>query len=395
MKAAEGSESAEPMKKRTVAYILHGLGANGIDTFIYNVVKNIDRTKFEPTLVLAVDSDNTQFYEPQLVSMGIRIIKLCDLDGVRKKLAYFKALYRLFRQSRFDLVHANMDMLNGIILLLARRAGIRRRISHSHVTGSQYTGTGGKKFVSLVYHRTMRALIRLCATDRIGCSREANFYLYRNAPAQVVNNGILLERFQNLEIDTTAYRAENGMQAKYQLVTVGRIERVKNPIFLLGVVRELAGMRDDFCLNWVGTGSMFEEIRREIAACQLESYVHLLGNRSDIPEILSCCDLFLLPSLAEGLGIVLVEAQASRVLCIASTGVPEAVDCGLCRFLPVDGEPKVWADEIHSCLESGFDAAADPQKLDAFSIHRTVKSLQDLYMGESRNGKDLGDRTGL
>lgn len=114
------------MKK--IVFLTHGLSANGIETFLVNILRKINKSRFDVSVIIAIDKGVFSIHEQELVDMGIHILHAGDLDGIAKKLQYIKNLRRYLREGKYDAVHTNMDLLNGIVLFEANGAGITMRI---------------------------------------------------------------------------------------------------------------------------------------------------------------------------------------------------------------------------------------------------------------------------
>ena len=349
------------MARIKLAYVTHGLSSNGIESLLVSIAQRIDREKYDVTFVLALDPDVIPLHEETILSLGMRVIHVCDLDTLAKKRQYASSLRTIFARERFDIVHANMDLLNGIVLRAAKQAGISRRICHSHNSKTQYAvgdGMSLRKIAQRAYRFVMRRLILRYSTDLLGCSDTANAYMYGDRPAVVIHNGTDLRRFRLAR--ETRDAAPELREASVHLCTVGRVSAQKNPLFLVSVAEELYKLRQDFVLHWAGTGGMLEAVRQAVEARGLESCVQLLGLRTDIPQIMAGCTYFLLPSLFEGLPVVLVEAQASGLTCFVSSEVSAQTDAGGCRFLPLDIGAAGWAKAVDEAIRSGLHLAADP-----------------------------------
>ena len=119
-------------------------------------------------------------------------------------------------------------------------------------------------------------------------------------------------------------------------------------------------------------------MKKKIAELGLEGTVILTGVRSDVPQILGCCDMFLMPSLFEGLPFSLVEAQAAGLKCIVSDVVTKTADAGLVSFFPLDSTAAQWAEFISRQLDLP-EHKADAEKLKKFDISYTVKQLEEIY----------------
>ncbi len=364
------------MSKIKIAYVTHGLSSNGIESLLVNIVRHMDMNKYEVTFVVAIDKEVVPLHEETVRACGADIVKICDLDTVKKKIKYVKSLNTVFKENNFDIVHANMDLLNGVVLSAAKKAKIKKRICHAHTSSSTFLISNSKNFflaaLQKTYHFVMRKLILIYSTHLLGCSQGANEYMYskKSTNALVINNGIDISDFLN---------KDSSILTSTNIITVGRLSPPKNPMFIIDVIHELSHLRDDFVFYWVGDGELRQEIEEQIKEKNLSQFINLLGMRTDIPEILHSCSYFLFPSLFEGLPLSLVEAQVSGLECFVSDVITEEVDLGACNFIPLDIGAKEWAKIINDTINKNQPLKADPQKLVKFDISYTVKQLDEVY----------------
>lgn len=372
------------MERTKVAIILHGLGPNGIDTLFSNLSAVWDESQMDITYFIAVDADNKQFWEEYVAKNGCKVVHLHDLDKGRLLKWPFTLFAALKKYGPYDVIHTNMDMLNGLNLIVARAAGVPRRICHSHVAESQYETKNGKNLLSVVYHNTMKHLIWNNATVKIGCSGKAMDYLYgdrwkQDGNSAVVWNGINVEKFRH-GVNREEKLNELGLDTlNHYLLTVGRITAQKNVMFIVDIMNEIKRRKLPYKLLWCGKGDLEDQVRDKITELCLQDYIVMLGTRIDIPELMHCADLFILPSLFEGLGVVLIEAQAAGVVSLASDRVPQMVDCGLCDFLPVDHGVEIWCDAIESRINTNTDRDPDWNRINQYSIQGMKDTLQKIY----------------
>lgn len=362
--------------KKKVCILSHGLANNGIDIFVRNVSTRLDPAKWDVSLILALDDDgNLQPREPEVMAAGIPVYRTCDLAGVKQILTHAGRLYRLLKEQKPDVFHSNMDLLNGVNCLVAWAAGVRIRVSHSHTSDSQYEKKTGRHFISRCYRAVMRMLGNIFANRKCGCSEGALDYLFgtgwpRGNTACVINNGIDTSRFR------AAREPDSGVK---RIVSVGRLCEAKNPFFAMEVMEELRRLRQDFLYEWVGGGELREQVEAAIQEKDLQDHVKLLGVRNDIEQILPSRDAFFMPSLFEGLGIALIEAQAAGLPCIGSDRIPEMANCGGCRFLPLEAPAAEWAKALSDILDGHHTLSADPEKLRRFDISYTIEQLEQIY----------------
>lgn len=368
---------------KKIVYFSHGLSANGIETFLVNVLEKLDKTKYDATVVIAIDEGVECLHEQRVLDMGVKVVRMGDLDSVLKKLAYYMRVKDFLKKSDFDIAHSNMDLLNGITLSLAKKAGIEKRICHAHTSKSQFQAQGivAKVIMSVQkeYHSRMKDLILSCSTDRVACSSVAGEYFYGDKDYELVYNGIDISIYEQAKSDEEL-KQEIGIcdVDKNIIVSVGRLTPVKNPTFALEVMAELKKIRNDFRYLWVGDGELKEEVETKIAELGLEDTVILTGVRTDIPQILACCDCFLMPSLFEGLPFSLVEAQAAGLKCVVSDVVTKTADIGLVDYFSLEKSAKEWAEEINRVLQSP-KKEKNKEKAKLFDISHTVSQLEKIY----------------
>ena len=357
--------------KKKIAIILHGLSPNGVETMFAQLSALWDREKFELYYFLAVDPGAEQYYEEQVVQNGCHVVHLHDLNGGRK-LQWARTLRRaLAEYGPFDAVHSNLSLLSGLNLRISRKEGVPVRIAHVH--------TFPRKSDSLarrLYQSGMRPLIAINATDRLACSEEAGKEAYGKSSFQVIENGIMLKDF----LAAGEQKPDrDGKQGRPRFVTVGRISEDKNPGFLLEVFCFVHKMLPGASLTWVGDGPQRRSIENRAAELELQDAVFLTGVRENVPEILAQCDYFLFPSLHEGFGNALIEAQAAGLDCFASDAVPKSTDCGKIRFLSLGQTAEEWAEEIAEHIDSGKHMQLDRNRIERFDINRMAQRLMQLY----------------
>lgn len=369
------------MKK--LLYFSHGLSANGIETFLVNVLGRLNLNKYDVTVLIAIDEGVESLHEKTVRDMGVKIINAGDLDSFSKKVQYIKNVKRELEIGNYDIVHSNMDLLNGITLFLAKRAGVKMRICHAHNSKSQYLPTGRfaslKKVIQKIYVKTMKTSILKCSTELVSCSELASEYFYDGRNAKLIYNGINLEKFvMPDDFDSREYAEKVGSEAEKRVISVGRLSTQKNPSFALDVIHELKKIRNDFQYLWVGVGELEEEIKKKSRELGLDTTVIFTGVRTDVSRLLNCSDCFFMPSLFEGLPFSLIEAQAAGLTCVVSDVVSKTADVGRVEFVSLEKSAKEWAEIISYQLDAPAKMA-DSEKIKKFDINYTVKQLEEIY----------------
>jgi glycosyltransferase EpsF len=371
-----------------ILHVLPGLGAAGCETFVRNLVLGL-RDEPQLTQEIAVSTLPEQFYEPELQAAGIVIHRTDELGGVRSVFKHTRALTRLLKEKKhagapFDVVHCHMDYLNAFNLFAAFRAGVPRRICHSHIAGSQ---AQNPSIITKFYRAVMRIGIRLFATDCAACSPEAAASMFWKRRAAVIPNGIDVARFAAVRGDAdqrrTMRRALGLDDIQPVALIVAGMREQKNPLFAVDIVAEIWKRLPRFVLIWCGGGSELPQIKARIAQYGIEEHVLLLGSRRDIPAIMCAADCLILPSKWEGFGIVLVEAQSAGLPCFASEHTPRSANMGACVYLPIDSVD-CWANAVTDGFLHGFNARVDDKILRNYDI----KTMCDCYktLLETRKG---------
>lgn len=371
------------MKK--VCILNHGLASGGTDSFVLSLAKGLIADGYDVTIVMAVDPDGSpQFREAEAVAMGAKIYKTSDLDGMKKKLRHCGRLYRFLKAGKFDVFHANMDLFNGFNMPVAWLAGVPVRVCHSHIAGSQYEARTGKHLVVSIYRTIMRRSLWWFSNRRCGCSEMAMDYLFqskwkRDKHSKVVINGVDFAEYSRAEFDKEQKKTELGLPQGKLLITVGRLSPQKNPFFTIRVMEELRKYRPELKLLWIGDGELRSQIEQAIQETGTAENILLLGVRKNVNDYLRCADLFIMPSLFEGLTIAAIEAQAAGLPCVLSDNISKQVNLGLCRFIPLDDGAGIWGATICDLLDGKMKLVIDEEKRMQFDRNYMVKSIERIY----------------
>lgn len=361
--------------KKKIAMILHGLSDNGIDTMLANLSDCWDLEAFEIYYFLAVDRGAKQIGEEKVLKNGCHVIHLHDLDRLRLLKWPFTLQRALKRYGPFDAAHSHVNFLSGLNLWVAKRAGIPVRIAHAHTTSD-----AAPSALKNIFSACMKRLLAADATHRLACSEEAGEELFGKAHFEVIPNGIDVQRFLS---DTST--AESRQETVF--IAVGRFSPEKNPEFILRIFDEILRRLSGARLLWAGEGKLLEMTKCRAGELGIAGAVDFLGFRRDIPEIMKRGDCFLFPSLYEGFGNALIEAQAAGLDCFASDTVPKTADCGKVCFLSLDLPAAEWAERIVAHIRSGKKMKLDRERLAEYDIHEMANRLMRIYDGgEKKTG---------
>lgn len=368
---------------KDICILQNGLSYGGTDTFVINLIKGLLNRGYHVTVVITGNPETEEPREKELANTGARIVKTSSLeDGFFSKLRHFRLLFQELKKNQYDAFQTNIDLFNGPQLLIAWLAGIPIRECHSHNSQQEREVKYGRSIEVIIYQAMMRRMCWMFSNRRGGCSEPAMNFLFQNrwkkdSYSKVVNNGIDLARFSQRDRngDKLSDVADHG---SYHVLTVGRISTQKNPIFIADVFAALCRLNDDVDLIWAGTGELEQDVKDRLNRLGVLNKVNFLGRRSDVDELMKACDVFLFPSLFEGLGIVVIEAQAAGLPCVVSDAVPKMVDCGAVEFHSLSESKEIWAQSIQNILEGKKKFIVDQKKLSQYSIENMVSQMESL-----------------
>lgn len=355
-----------------VLQVVTYMGRGGLETMLMNYYRSMDRQKVQFDFL--THRQERAAYDDEIESLGGRIYRLPRLVPWSK--AYLAALDAFFAEHpEYRIVHVHQDCLSSVILKAAAKHQIPVRIAHSH---SANQDKNLKYPIKLWYKRS----IPRYATDLFACGKNAGDWMFGGAPYRMINNAI----------DVAAYRCNTSKRAEVrhslgftdELVVghVGRFNPPKNHPFLLEIFSALLRKEPNAVLLLVGGGEDLPKIQARAKEMGIAERVRFLGVRSDVADLMQAMDVFVFPSLYEGLPVTMVEAQAAGLPCIISDKVPEecVITEGLVDVMPLSASADAWAEmvlEKRKCLRTdhseevaahGFDIEAEALKLQEFYL---------------------------
>lgn len=335
----------EPIR---VAQIIGKWLGGGVESVVMNYYRHIDRSKIQFDFIC--DDDSTNIPYDEIEKLGGRVILIPPYQKVFK---YQKELKRIFKENKYKIVHSHINTLSVFPLYAARCAKVPVRIAHSHST------TNKKEWKKNLLKQVLRPFSKVYATNYMCCSELAGRWLFGNKEydkgnVYLLNNAIDLDKFKYDEKIRKQKRKELNINDSTLVIGhIGRFVAQKNHTFLIDIFNEVHKQNNDSLLMLVGQGPLMNEIQEKVNNLGLEDSVIFLGQRNDANELYQAMDVFVLPSLYEGLGMVLIEAQCAGLPCIASTEVPEVarVTQNL-RFADLSFNQTEWANCIFKSLEN-------------------------------------------
>lgn len=350
---------------------------SGISAVIRNYLTHFDWDKIQVDLL--VNDTSEEDAVDQMKKMGANIFYMPVL-GLKTIPHFFKFIKSFFKEHHYDIVHSHYYQIDTLVFPIAKKYFNCKCISHSHSTKySEY-------FIRGVRNRLMCWNIGKAADYWAACSNDAGTFLFgksfQKSPKKlIVINGIESREYKFDNLLREQKRKEFAIGNEEIIVGhIGRMAPPKNPIFLLDIFQELLKLNGNYRLMMVGNGPMESEVRNKASRLGIIDKIYFTGVRTDVPKLINAFDFFLFPSLYEGLGIVVVEAQANGLNCLVSDIIPSEVDLTGITRLSLKVPASEWAQKID---EMGFNRHEDNvQKVveAGYDIQIAANALYDFYL---------------
>ena len=363
------ASSVRPIK---VLHVLGGMDRGGAETWLMHMLRRLNPKCVQFDFL--VHTARECAYDAEILATGSRIYRI---PGHSNPLQYGRSLTECLRANGpYDVVHSHVHLFSGNVLRIAHKSGVPTLIAHGHSARS--SSSADTRIGRRVYGAVAQHWLRRYATHKIAVSPAAAAHLYgakwsSDRTLAVAPCAIDLNPFGK-QVDRLAIRAQLGLQdSDFVVGHVGRFDAAKNQAFLLAIHRELLKQNPSSRLLLIGTGPLWHQLRTSAEQTGIADTVRFTGARSDIPELmLGAMDVFVMPSMHEGLGLAAVEAQAAGLPAIVSENMPQEVNVGsgLLRFISLSDSPAHWADAIcqHATTYVSQQAALNQVRGSCFDI---------------------------
>ena len=353
-----------------IAHIIGKMRNGGVESVVMNYYRNIDRTKIQYDFIIDGDSENPNL-EQEIKNLGGKII---IVPPYQKQFSYQRALRKIFRENRYPLVYSHINTLSVFPLMAAKAAGVNIRVAHNHSTA----GRGKGEFLRSLMKYSLRPFSKVYPTHLCACSKFAGEWIFgKKANFTVWPNAIETSRFAYDSVKRESVRKDLNIYNKFVVGHSGRFMTQKNHSFLIDIFNELHKIKPDSVLMLAGDGPLMNNIRGKVNSLGLNECVIFLGSVHNMQDYYQAMDVFILPSLYEGLPVVGSETQVAGlpVLC-ADTVTSETKFCDSFRFFSLKESPREWAREAlrisngherrdmsESAKKFGFDIKAQAEKM--------------------------------
>lgn len=351
------------MNKKRILHVITTLNHGGAENVAVNFFRLVDKSKFTCDYLIYVNENKD--YEEEINQLGGKVY--C-ITSPRENYIKWRKEFTTFLKNNgpYDIVHSHNLFHSADVLKIAKHLGIKRRIAHAHTTSSSVNIIILKK----IYDHIKRKKMLKYATDLVACGTDAGNYLFGKKDFTqkgiVINNDIDLNKFQYKPEMREKYRELLNVQDKYVILNVGRLLPVKNQLFLIELMKEINKEHKNVVLLIAGDGILKEELKQKINSYHLQENIILLGNRDDVPNILNAADVFIMPSLFEGLPLATIEAQANGLPVILSDTISKECNItGLVRFISLDSPKSEWVNIMLSYK--------DPKHTDTTELIKKMK----------------------
>lgn len=360
-----------------VLQIVTYMGRGGLETMLMNYYRHIDREKVQFDFL--VHRDFKADYDDEIRSLGGRIYHMPRLIPWSK--LYRRKLKAFFRQHpEYQIVHVHQDCLSAVALQCAKECNIPVRIAHSHNSNQD-------KNIKFIIKKLYMKQIPLYATHLMACSQSAGQWMFGQHAFHVLPNAINLSDYSYSNEKARSVRKEFGLEDKFIIGHIGRFDPQKNHSFLIDIFAECLKKSKDVRLMLIGNGKDRQHILQKIKKLDIEKYVILTGVRSDVNLLLQAMDVFVFPSLYEGLPVTLIEAQAAGLPCIISDCISSEsiVTKHQVQKMSLSDSPERWAELImnqypfsrdaheqgNEIRQAGYDIMAEAKKLEKFYLRKS------------------------
>ena len=362
---------SEPLR---VLQVIGSMNCGGAEAMLMNLYRNIDRSKVQFDFLVC--NKDRAFYDDEIESLGGRIYRELEYINPSNLISYRAICESFFSKHNYKIVHCHIGSIAWFVLSVAKKYGAFT-ITHSHST---YAGLGNLPYRLLSYP------VRYTADYFFGCSFQAGKDRYgartvRKADRfSVFKNAVNMSDFSFKPSVREQYRKELDLADNFTVGIIARVSKEKNHSFLFEAFSRIVKQDSSAVLLVVGDGVLRDEAQLSVEQMGISDNVRFLGVRSDVKDLLNCLDLFVMPSLYEGLPVSVIEAQVNGLPCLLSTNVPEeSAVTDLVSFLPIDSADK-WAQAILSYKGTPRADRSEEIRRAGYDIADNAAKLCDFYL---------------
>lgn len=343
--------------------------SNGVASYVMNYYRALHGPEMRFDF-LVIDDVGSPYYK-EIAGNGDNVFLLPSY--IKHPLKFFSLIFDIFKKSHYDVVHCNVVNSGVPVLAAAAAFNVPIRILHSHAAQN------GDVWWRQLRNKPFSALALHFANKYIACSHKAGDGLFGKRKYRIIPNAINISRFRYSEVARNKIRGIENCGDKIVVMTVGRITTQKNPYFIVDIIRELANSKVDFRFWWFGDDELNGDVQRYAEKQGVSQYISFKGSVGNVNEYYSAADVFVLPSLYEGLPVSGVEAQTAGLPVLFSDQITRETSMSvLTEFLPIDNA-NLWAEKI--LLDRHYDRSNYIRSVvsDGFDIRCCSKQMIKEY----------------
>lgn len=352
------------LKKIKVLMVGGAMEVGGQENQIVNVIRYADKNRFQIDYTTTVENP---FYRREIEELGGKCIRIPSMNWTHPWV-YCRKLREVIIEGEYDIVHSHELFHTGITMLIAAKSNVAVRIAHSH-SGSDGNGIR-RSWVRHIYNHIMRYLILRYSTELIACSTDAGRFLFGETALSDSNYHLIFNSVDTRKF-MEPYGKKGSLCAKDDwkcVLHVGHVIPLKNQEFLVDIANVFRNrnMKIRICCVGPGDDGYISNVEQKIRKNNLEEYIVLLGMRTDVADLMRKADAFVLPSRYEGMPLVMIEAQASGLPCVAADTFSQEVDFGtgqIC-WMQLETGAEAWADKL--------EIAVNKQRADKKQVEQAI-----------------------
>lgn len=341
----------------------------GTEVFLYNHYKSINREEIQFDFIKLKD---TMSFEEEIISLGAHVYQIPSART--NPFTSYKKLLQIIEQNEYDVVHINISSFANLIpVLTAKRGKVPKIILHSHNNGMETS------MLKTVLHHINKFITKPMKLQRLACSKSAGEFMFGNTPFEVFENAINPTEFAYNPEERKEKRKELGIeQDSYVIGNVGRLHSQKNQKFLIDVFNKYLKINPNAYLLIIGQGELEQELISQAETLGIQDRVKMPGFKTNIKDYYNAMDIFCLPSIYEGLGIVGIEAQMNGLPCIYSDKcVPEVDISNQSLFLNLN-HLNDWVKAIE-CIRQIQEESRRYIQPNRYNLEVNAKKLEKIY----------------
>ena len=368
------------MKKIKICFFINGFVNGGVESVIYNYIKYINKSQFEIQIISYDIIKDEKAYQKFLEeNIKIHMVSFWKRDFIK----CWKEVNRILENEQYDIMHAHMNDINWIPILQAYIKRVPIRITHSHMA---YNKSELSVFRKVLFY-VEKQIGKVFSNAQFACSMDAlrevsdikddeNYHTY------IMKNAIETHDFLFSQNKREKVRSGVGLSDEVLIGHIGRFEKQKNHKFIIDVFLNFHNKYENSKLLLVGMGNLETEIKRMVQEKGIEKEVIFYGTTNKVCDLYNAIDIFVFPSLWEGLGIVCIEAQVNNLPVIVSSNIPIEVKISSnLRFLELKEDK--WVDELLKTANEKKDRndfEREQIENSGYDIQYEVKKLESKYI---------------